>query len=862
MKRVSLSIALILAFIQFSIAQYIPEGFNYQAVVRNTNGDLVTNTQVTLEIVLKEGSSNGTAIFAEKHTKTTNAQGIVQLILGQGNVTQGNFSNIDWSSAAKYISIAVDIDGNNVFTDLGSSQLLSVPYALYAKNAGNGGSGTTYTAGSGININGNTISATDASTTNELQTLSIAGDQISISNGNTITLPPNSGTDAQTLSLSGSQLTISNGNTVTLPTGTTYTAGSGINIAGNTIIATDNSATNEIQSLTLTGAQLAISGSNAVTLPTGTTYTAGSGININGNTISATDNSTTNEIQSLTLVGSQLAISGSNAVNLPTGTTYTAGSGININGNTISATDNSATNEIQSLTLVGSQLAISGSNAVNLPTGTTYSAGTGITISNNFINSLWTASSSNIYNNNAGYTGIGTSNPLTKLDVMTNQFIDNKGIIQATYNGSGQTDQIAVSGQSTPADNYGIGGSFRGGWVGVEGYVTATGNQTYRGVYGSVTGTGLNSYGVSGLASGNGNNFGISGEANGSGANRAVVAEAYNGFINIGVDAMAYDNSSNNCIGVSAEATGNFINIGISPHAGSGSGTGYAILTQTDDEDDYAARLDGRVWIYNQSTSFSNLESEYTGSSASLAGIYSYSTTNNGTGLIGEADNGTNSWGVFGTSANGYAGYFSGDVYVQGPLSAAVKNFKIDNPANPENEILYHHCVESDQMLNIYSGNVITDENGDALVTMPDYFEALNMEFRYQLTCIGDFAQAIIKEKIRENQFRIKTDKPNIEVSWMVSGVRHDAAALYYAKPNVVEKTADEKGKYLNPEAFGYGVEMNVEPKLLAHQQNAAKSRLEHEKETLEITTLQNKLAAMKEDRKMAKERDKKRGGN
>ena len=811
MKKLILSATAVLFSMTFSFAQYVPEGFNYQAVVRNTNGVLVTNTQVAIEIVLREGSSGGNAIFAEKHTKTTNAQGIVQLILGQGNVTQGNFSTIDWASAAKYISIAVDVDGNNVFTDLGSSQLLSVPYALYAKNAGSGG-GTTYTAGSGINISGNTISATDNSTTNELQNLSIAGDQISISNGNTITLPPNSGTDAQTLTVNGNQLAISNGNSVTLPTGTTYTAGSGINIAGNAISATDNSATNEIQSLTL--------------------------------------------------VGSQLAISGSNAVTLPTGTTYTAGSGININGNAISAADNSSTNEIQSLTLVGNQLAISNSNAVTLPTGTTYNAGTGITISNNFINSLWTANSSNIYNNNAGYTGIGTSNPMTKLDVATNQNIDARGIVHATFTGSGQIDQIAVSGLSTPADYYGIGGSFRGGWVGVEGYVSATGNQTYRGVYGSVTGTGFNSYGVSGLASSNGNNFGISGEANGSGANRAVIAEAYNGFVNIGVDAIAYDNSSNNCIGVSAEATGNFINIGVSPHVGSGSGTGYAILTQTDNEDDYAARLDGRVWIYNQSDSYSNLESEYTGISESLAGIYSYSSTNNGTGLIGEADNGSNSWGVFGTSANGYAGYFSGDVYVQGPLSAAVKNFKIDNPADPENEILYHHCVESDQMLNIYSGNIITDENGDALVTMPDYFEALNMEFRYQLTCIGDFAQAIIKEKIRDNQFRIKTDKPNIEVSWMVSGVRHDAAALYYAKPNVVEKSADEKGKYLNPEAFGYGVEMNVEPKLLAHQQNAAKSRLEHEKETLEITALQNKLAAMKEDRKMAKERDKKRGGS
>jgi hypothetical protein len=394
MKKISLSVVFLITFTQFSIAQYVPEGFNYQAVIRNTNGDLVINNQVDIEIVLKEGSSNGTSIYAEKHSKTTNSQGIVQLILGQGNVTQGNFSTIDWSSAAKYISIAVDIDGNNVFTDLGSTQLLSVPYALYAKNAGSGG-GTTYDAGAGININGNTISAADNSATNEIQSLSINGDQISISNGNTITLPPNSGTDAQTLSVNGNQLAISNGNTVTLPTGTTYTAGSGISINGNAISATDNSTTNEIQSLTLNGAQLAISGGNTVTLPTGTTYTAGSGIAINGNAISATDNSVTNEIQSLSVNGNQLTISYGNTITLPTGTTYTAGSGIAINGNAISATDNSTTNEIQTISLNGNTLSLSNNGgSVNLP-------GTGT--------SLWTATGNDIRNANSGNVNIGTS---------------------------------------------------------------------------------------------------------------------------------------------------------------------------------------------------------------------------------------------------------------------------------------------------------------------------------------------------------------------------------------------------------------------------------------------------------------------
>ena len=86
-------------------------------------------------------------------------------------------------------------------------------------------------------------------------------------------------------------------------------------------------------------------------------------------------------------------------------------------------------------------------------------------------------------------------------------------------------------------------------------------------------------------------------------------------------------------------------------------------------------------------------------------------------------------------------------------------------------------------MMNIYNGNIKTDENGYATVTMPDYFTALNMDFRYQLTAMGTFAQAIIKEKLADNKFVIQTDKPNVEVSWQVTGIRNDT----YAKENRVQ---------------------------------------------------------------------------
>ena len=114
--------------------------------------------------------------------------------------------------------------------------------------------------------------------------------------------------------------------------------------------------------------------------------------------------------------------------------------------------------------------------------------------------------------------------------------------------------------------------------------------------------------------------------------------------------------------------------------------------------------------------------------------------------------------------------------------------FRIDHPLDPENKYLIHSCVESPDMMNIYNGNIITDDKGYATVMLPDYFEALNKDFRYQLTCIGQFAQAIIDQKMMNNRFVIRTDKPGVEVSWQVTGIRQDKDALNSKYAVEVEK--------------------------------------------------------------------------
>ncbi|MEN8193726.1 MAG: hypothetical protein ABFS12_12965, partial [Bacteroidota bacterium] len=180
-----------------------------------------------------------------------------------------------------------------------------------------------------------------------------------------------------------------------------------------------------------------------------------------------------------------------------------------------------------------------------------------------------------------------------------------------------------------------------------------------------------------------------------------------------------------------------------------------------------------------------------------------------GRGVYGNAD-GTYGIGIYGEGTY-YAGYFLGDARVTGNLQKGGGSFLIDHPLDPENKNLSHSFVESPDMMNIYNGNVTTDGNGNADVELPEWFEALNRDFRYQLTVIGEFAQAIVSQKISNNRFSIKTDKPNVEVSWQVTGIRQDAFANANRIPVEEVKNPEDRGKYLHPKAFGMPESMGVD---------------------------------------------------
>ncbi len=194
-------------------------------------------------------------------------------------------------------------------------------------------------------------------------------------------------------------------------------------------------------------------------------------------------------------------------------------------------------------------------------------------------------------------------------------------------------------------------------------------------------------------------------------------------------------------------------------------------------------------------------------------GLYGYSAQS--VGVFGYGPNsigvyGYGYYGVYGYGTSGYAGYFNGSVYITGTLIKGAGSFKIDDPLDPGNKYLSHSFVESPDMMNIYNGIAVLDAKGEAWVQMPKWFEALNRDFRYQLTGISSFAPVYIGQEMVGNRFKIAGGKPGMKISWQVSGIRHDAYANAHRIGVEENKPVAERGHYLHPELYGQGVEKGV----------------------------------------------------
>ncbi len=153
MKNIYLSITVFLIFL-FNLYAQSPESFNYQAVIRDNGGNIIADQNVGLQFTIHQSSANGTNVYQETFSQPTNSFGLVNLQLGSGNVQGGVFADIDWANDTFYLETAVDVSGGNSYASMGTSQLVSVPYAMFAKNSGdaywkpkNDGNGIGYKAG-------------------------------------------------------------------------------------------------------------------------------------------------------------------------------------------------------------------------------------------------------------------------------------------------------------------------------------------------------------------------------------------------------------------------------------------------------------------------------------------------------------------------------------------------------------------------------------------------------------------------------------------------------------------------------------------------------------------------------------------
>jgi hypothetical protein len=475
----------------------------YQVVARNAIGGLMANQAVSFQLTIYEGGPAGTIVYQEVHSTTTNLYGLVNLEVGTGLVAAGDISTIAWGSGSYFLETALDPAGGFAFAVMGTTQLLSVPYALHASTADN-------------------VDDADADPANEIQSLSLLGNELTISDGNTITIA----------------------------------AGGGEN--------------------TLQGAY----------------DQGGPG---SGRVVAADNGSVEVNISAANDVGLDCTSSGNGSVAIAGESTLAA----------------NAFSSIQSITNSNSGLA------------------------------------SAIVGNSDG----------------------------AAWGVTGQVTQFA-SAQSA--------------------------------VYGS------------------------SFRTNGG---HGVLGQGFNGVVG---------------------------------------------------ETDYRAGFG--LWGYN----YDNI-----GSLASLS--------------IGTA--GTGYYGVLGEDLylGGVAGAFG--VFSNGDLgSSGFKLFQIDHPADPENFWLRHFCLESNEVLNVYRGNIILDDQGEGTALLPDYFELVNTNFSYQLTPIGAPASLYVKQAVEGNTFQIAGGEPGMEASWIVYAERNDpyAQAVPEKKADVLAKSVREKGKYYFPALYGESDEMRL----------------------------------------------------
>lgn len=386
---------------------------------------------------------------------------------------------------------------------------------------------------------------------------------------------------------------------------------------------------------------------------------------------------------------------------------------------------------------------------------------------------------------------------------------------------TGSTGVAGAPGPSGPAGATGATGA--AGATGAQGSIGLTGATGAQGPIG-LTGA-VGATGPQGPAA-PGNTLDMAYDEGGAGVGRTIT-----------VDAGEVDISTATASGIALRATNSNSGVAIIASSTNAGNTFSTLQSTTNSSSTNASAIignsDGAAWgVSGQAGATSTAEAAVYGSNLRTAG---------GHGVFGIGVNGVvgqtnyqSGFGVYGSNNDliaplgnaigtygvGYIGVWGDDlgtggfsIYANGDLGAAgVKSFSIDHPTDPENKYLRHFSIESDEVLNMYRGNATFNSNGEAEVTLPDYFETININFSYNLTPVGAYAPLYIKEKIKDGKFVIAGGANGMEVSWTVYAERNDPYLQKYPEKRTVETEKENwnKGKYLRPDLYNQPNEKKI----------------------------------------------------
>jgi len=869
-KIITLLVISLISAITFA---QVPQKMSYQGVVRDASDILVANTMVGMQISILEGSSTGTPVYVETQTPTSNSNGLVSIEVGAGTVVSGDFSTIDWANDSFYIKTETDPTGGTSYSITGTSQLLSVPYALHANTTG--GSGNTLdeaynaeTSGSpstrtiaaddgkiaivgsgndaleitsdGTNLGLNVISSGGAGDAIEItndgagEAISIAndgvGDGIQIDNdsvGDAINIDntdsPGDGLEVDN-NTGGNGITISNdggGDGISVDNAG---AGDGIFVdnldgAGGIAVNVSNAGGGNALDILNDGGGHSIQllndgGGDAINI---TNDGAGGGVLIDndgaGKALFIDNKDNTDAEIALAIendsggdaafilndgLGDAINIinegfgrainvdNDSNGIalnidNLDNGGGRDAirirndGGGRSIDiGNSGDADAVFISNEEDGNAIAINNTASTGGHSIAINNG---GGGKGILVVNGDsgiavdIENSSTEKALNVFNGDP--MNVSEAVKVTQVGTGTAVSIENAGSGKGLHvlNGDPTNADLTILGTTgglgtvalltTDDNNANMSSTLIANNIGSGSAAEFITSDEAAGKTNSAATVNIVS---DGLGAGLNINI-VNANAPGADANlEPVIFASHEGFGQIGHFETINTSNVENTVEIINKGLGLGLHIDVFDNPGTIPGD--ALYVEQGNSSTIAAA--GRTAVFDLHPTTSSVDAAVL--------IRSGVTTFGHAALRVLAADPTKKAAVFSGDVD-----ITSDLTIGGTMTAAVKAFKIDHPLDPENKYLIHNSIESNERINIYSGNITTDEEGYAVVQLPEYMSALNTNFKYQLTIVDkSFARAVIWEPMntKDNTFVIKTDMSNIMVSWQMTGTRQDTWSL------------------------------------------------------------------------------------